>query len=95
MNTSIFREYDIRAVVDVDLTDEEVTTLGQAFGTFLRDRQVTSAVLGWDSRASSPRWRDRMTEGLIKTGIHVIDIGQVTTPIFILPASISINRPGS
>lgn len=92
MNTSIFREYDIRAVVDVDLTDEEVTTLGQAFGTFLRDRQVTSAVLGWDSRASSPRWRDRMTEGLIKTGIHVIDIGQVTTPIFYF-ARIHFDQP--
>jgi len=92
LNTSIFREYDIRAVVDVDLTDEEVTTLGQAFGTFLRNRQVTSAVLGWDSRASSPRWRDRMTEGLIKTGIHVIDIGQVTTPIFYF-ARIHFDQP--
>jgi len=92
LNTSIFREYDIRAVVDVDLTDEEVPTLGQAFGTFLRDRQVTSAVLGWDSRASSPRWRDRMTEGLIKTGIHVIDIGQVTTPIFYF-ARIHFDQP--
>lgn len=82
MNSSVFREYDIRGLVDIDMTREDVVRLGQAFGTYLVERQVEEALLGWDSRASSPAYRDAMTEGLMATGIRVIDIGQVTTPIF-------------
>lgn len=82
VNSSIFREYDIRGLVDIDLTAPEVMILGRAFGTYLTQRKVTKALLGWDSRSSSPIYRDAMTEGLMASGIHVIDIGQVTTPIF-------------
>lgn len=82
MNPTIFREYDIRGLVDIDMTATDVTLLGQAFGTYLRQHEVHDAVLGWDSRASSPMYRDALTEGLLATGIDVIDIGEVTTPIF-------------
>lgn len=82
MNSSVFREYDIRGLVDVDMNREDVVRLGQAFGTYLNDRNVEEALLGWDNRASSPLYREAMTEGLMATGIRVIDIGQVTTPIF-------------
>lgn len=82
MNSSVFREYDIRGLVDIDMNEADVKKLGQAFGTYLRERSVEEALLGWDSRASSPQYRDAMTDGLMSTGIHVIDIGQVTTPIF-------------
>ncbi len=82
MNSSVFREYDIRGLVDVDMNRDDVVRLGQAFGTYLREREVQEALLGWDSRTSSPLYRDAMTEGLLATGIRVIDIGQVTTPIF-------------
>ncbi len=82
MNSSVFREYDIRGLVDIDMNREDVVRLGQAFGTYLAERQIDDALLGWDNRSSSPEYRDAMTEGLMATGIHVIDIGQVTTPIF-------------
>ena len=82
MNSSVFREYDIRGLVDIDMNRDDVVRLGQAFGTYLRDRSVEEALLGWDSRSTSPEYRDAMTEGLTATGIRVIDIGQVTTPIF-------------
>ncbi|PSR20599.1 MAG: phosphomannomutase [Sulfobacillus acidophilus] len=82
MNSSVFREYDIRGLVDIDMVPEDVVRLGQAFGTYLIDHQVSEALLGWDSRESSPAYRDAMATGLMSTGIHVIDIGQVTTPIF-------------
>lgn len=91
MNSSVFREYDIRGLVDIDMTVEDVTRLGRAFGTYLAERHVEEALLGWDSRASSPQYRDAMTEGLMASGIHVIDIGQVTTPIFYF-ARVHFNR---
>lgn len=91
MNSSVFREYDIRGLVDVDMTVEDVQRLGRAFGTYLAERKVEEALLGWDSRSSSPSYRDAMTDGLMASGIHVIDIGQVTTPIFYF-ARVHYNR---
>lgn len=82
LNPSIFREYDLRGLVDEDIDPEGVEQLGRAFGTYLHTFDLTQCLLGWDSRASSPTYRDAVTRGLVATGIHVIDIGQVTTPIF-------------
>ncbi|MCL8208104.1 MAG: phosphomannomutase/phosphoglucomutase [Actinomycetia bacterium] len=82
MNPTVFREYDIRGVVDQDITVDDVCRLGRAWGTYLRRQGRDTAVLGYDTRASSPAFRDAMTEGLVATGIHVVDIGTVTTPIF-------------
>lgn len=82
LNPSIFREYDLRGLVDQDINPDGVEELGRAFGTYLQNFGLTQCLLGWDSRASSPTYRDAVTQGLAATGIHVIDIGQVTTPIF-------------
>ncbi len=82
LNPSIFREYDLRGLVDQDIQPEGVEQLGKAFGTYLQNFGLTECLLGWDSRASSPTYRDAVTQGLLATGIQVIDIGQVTTPIF-------------
>lgn len=82
LNPSIFREYDLRGLVDQDINPEGVEELGRAFGTYLQNFGLTQCLLGWDSRASSPTYRDAVTRGLVATGIQVIDIGQVTTPIF-------------
>ena len=82
LSPEIFREYDLRGVVDKDITPAGVEQLGMAFGTYLQDFGLTHCLVGWDSRASSPDYRDALTKGLVSTGIDVIDIGQVTTPIF-------------
>ncbi|MCY0881521.1 MAG: phosphomannomutase/phosphoglucomutase [Firmicutes bacterium] len=82
MNPEIFREYDIRGLVDKDLTPEGVEDLGRAFGTYLRQHDVSQALVGWDNRASSPDYRDAITAGLLAGGIDVVQIGTVTTPIF-------------
>jgi phosphomannomutase/phosphoglucomutase len=81
MNEHIFREYDIRGVVDKDLTDEIVYDLARAIGTFFRANGATRASLGRDARESSPRFRDIMTRGLIETGCDVLDVGMVPTPV--------------
>lgn len=81
MNQHIFREYDIRGVVDRDLTDETVYTLAKAIGTFYRENGATRVSLGRDARESSPRFRDLLARGLNETGCDVIDVGMVPTPL--------------
>lgn len=81
MNEQIFREYDIRGVVDKDLTDETVYDLARAFGVFFRANGATRASLGRDARESSPRFRDIMIRGLMETGCDVLDFGMVPTPV--------------
>src|SRR5215813_7946208 len=81
MNQHIFREYDIRGVVDIDLTDDVVYDLARAIGTFFRSNGAMRTSLGRDARESSPRFSDLMIEGLTETGCEVIDVGMVPTPV--------------
>lgn len=81
MNENIFREYDIRGVVDTDLTDETVYALARAIGTFLRSNGATKPSIGRDARESSPRFREIMVRGLTETGCDVLDVGMVPTPV--------------
>lgn len=78
----IFREYDIRGVADSELTDEVIRTIGQAYASWLIRNGVTGSVsLGGDARLSTPRIKAAMTEGITSTGLNVIDVGLVTTPM--------------
>jgi phosphomannomutase/phosphoglucomutase len=80
MQGYIFREYDIRGVVDRDLTDDVVLMIGKGFGTYLRRRGGRTAALGGDVRHSTARFRERIAEGLLSVGVSVIDVGTVPTP---------------
>lgn len=80
MNENIFREYDIRGVVDRDLTDETVYDVARAIGTFFKSRSASRASIGRDARESSPRFRDILIRGLNETGCDAVDIGMVPTP---------------
>jgi phosphomannomutase/phosphoglucomutase len=81
INPHIFREYDIRGVVDRDLTDEAVYLLAMGFGTYLRQNQLKKISLGGDVRLSTERFRQILIKGLNQAGIDVIDIGIVPTPV--------------
>ncbi|MBU8895555.1 phosphomannomutase [Corallococcus sp. H22C18031201] len=81
MNTHIFREYDIRGLVDKDLTIEVVELLGKGLGTIIRRKGGTSIVVGRDCRESSTRFRDALARGLTSTGLNVLDVGVVPTPL--------------
>ncbi len=87
MNTDIFREYDIRGVVDTDLTDEVVTDLGRALGSEVRDSGGDTVVLGRDARTSSLRFREAFVDGLLDVGCSVVDIGLCTTPLLYFAAN--------
>jgi phosphomannomutase/phosphoglucomutase len=82
INPQIFREYDIRGVVDKDLTPKIVRTLGQGFGTHMANIGKKNLVVGRDGRLSSPAFKEALIEGLISTGCNVIDIGLCPTPVY-------------
>ena len=78
---TIFREYDIRGVADVELLDADVEQLGRAFGTYLQRNAGPRVNLGRDTRLSSPRLHDALLRGLVASGCEVTDIGVVPTPV--------------
>jgi phosphomannomutase/phosphoglucomutase len=81
MQAGIFREYDIRGLVDKEIKDDDVLLLGRTIGTYMDQRGVKRITLGRDCRLSSDRYRDLMLEGLLSTGRQVIDIGVCPSPL--------------
>lgn len=82
VNPRIFREYDIRGLVDEDLNEETVYLLGKSYGTYIKSFGYTEALIGRDNRPSSAPYRDALARGLSSTGCDVIDVGELPTPAF-------------
>jgi phosphomannomutase / phosphoglucomutase len=81
INPQIFREYDIRGIVGDDLNEEIIERIGKAYGTYMRKGGKKRASLGRDCRLSSPSLAKAMSRGITSTGVDVVDIGMVTTPM--------------
>lgn len=79
---SIFRAYDIRGIVNEDFDPDWVEVLGQACGTYFLRKGYSQAVVGHDCRNSSPEYQARLTAGLLSTGVDVIFLNMVPTPVF-------------
>ena len=85
----IFREYDIRGIVDVDLNEDVYYKLGRAYGTFLHNMIGIApvreprfhVVCGYDARLSGPRFQKAVIQGLLDSGVDVTNIGMVPTPV--------------
>ncbi len=77
----IFKAYDIRGIVDKSLTVDTVTRVGRALGSMALEAGVSAMVIGRDGRLSGPRFAEALASGMLSTGIDVIDIGQVPTPV--------------
>ncbi|HEY8430186.1 MAG TPA: phosphomannomutase/phosphoglucomutase [Sandaracinaceae bacterium] len=80
-NPHVFREYDIRGVAERDLPDHLAANLGRALGTHWSRRGGRRVALGRDCRLSSPRLASALRSGLLETGLTVVDIGVVPTPL--------------
>ncbi|MBN2198996.1 MAG: phosphomannomutase/phosphoglucomutase [Candidatus Aminicenantes bacterium] len=81
VNPAIFREYDIRGIVDKDLTPGVVEALGKGLGTYFRRRDAREVAVGRDVRLSSPAYFEALARGLESTGCGVVDLGVVPTPL--------------
>lgn len=78
---TIFRAYDIRGIVGEGLNKDILYTLGLAIGSEAKEQNQTTIVVGRDGRLSGLELVTPLIEGLMATGMHVIDIGQVPTPV--------------
>ncbi len=78
---TILREYDIRGVVGGTLHVADARAIGRTFGTMVRRNGGKRVALGYDGRLSSPELAKACSEGLTSTGIDVIEIGMVSTPM--------------
>lgn len=78
----IFREYDIRGLVDEELTPYVACCVGKAYGTLAREQlqRTPRVAVGRDNRPSSPALSDGLVQGLMRSGVDVLDLGTVPTP---------------
>ncbi|MBK9293706.1 MAG: phosphomannomutase/phosphoglucomutase [Oligoflexia bacterium] len=103
MNQEIFREYDIRGVVNKDFDLIFAQNLGLSFGSYLKQKlkkQSLTISIGYDARLSSPEIAARVAKGAALTGVNVLMLGLVTSPIsyfstFTLPIDGNIMITGS
>lgn len=81
MNPHIFREYDIRGIVDRDLTPDVVRDLGRAFATLVAEAGGRRVALGMDVRETSPGLAQALAGGITGAGLDVLRLGVVPTPL--------------
>ncbi len=81
INESIFREYDIRGIVETELQDDVVERIASAFAAVYVRENKKRLILAMDGRPSSPRIMGIFARNLAKYGLDVIDIGLVPTPV--------------
>lgn len=86
LSASIFKAYDIRGVVPTTLDAEVAEALGRAFGSAARAAGEKSVAVGRDGRLSGPALAEALIKGLVATGVEVIDVGAVTTPMLYFAA---------
>ena len=92
LNKYIFRGYDIRGVYPTDLNEDVAYTIGKSFGTYVRRMGHFTAIVGRDNRYSSDELANALIKGIMDTGVNVIDLGLVTTPMYYY-ACIKLNNP--
>ncbi|MCL4364144.1 phosphomannomutase/phosphoglucomutase [Patescibacteria group bacterium] len=77
----VFRGYDLRGLVGSELNEETVALLGKGYATWLLERRIYNCVIGFDSRESSPKFKDILVRELTESGITVYDIGMTLSQI--------------
>ena len=81
MNSSVFREYDIRGLAEKDFDKEFALLLGKVHGTIISEKGGKRVTVGRDCRATSDAYAEAVIAGLASTGLHVYDIGVCPTPL--------------
>jgi phosphomannomutase len=81
LNATVFKAYDIRGVVGKTIDETFAEHLGRAFGSEALAAGERAVVVGRDGRLSGPSLVAALKRGLASTGLDVVDIGAVTTPM--------------
>lgn len=82
----VFKAYDIRGLVDGEITPSLAEAVGRAFVSFLVNRGANLGgkflVVGRDMRGSGEKLQTAVIKGITDSGVNVVDIGLVSTPLF-------------
>jgi phosphomannomutase len=81
VNASMFKAYDIRGIVGKGIDEDFAEHLGRAFGTEAIKAGERAVAVGRDGRTSGPQLVAALIRGLASTGLDVVDLGAVTTPM--------------
>ena len=81
INPKIFREYDVRAIYDQELNEDVAYTIGKAFGSYMQKQGENKVLIGHDNRKSHNVLYPALMQGLLDSGVNVLSIGLVTTPM--------------
>jgi phosphomannomutase len=91
LSPTIFKAYDVRGIVPTTLNEEVAEALGRAFGQAARKEGETTVAVGRDGRLSGPALSAALVRGLVASGVDVVDVGVVTTPMLYFAASTLAN----
>jgi len=81
-NPEVLREYDIRGIVDKDLSVNTAYTIGRTFGHIVCSEYSNKKIaIGYDGRLTSPSLHNALCSGLVESGADVFSIGLCPTPM--------------
>ena len=83
---SIFRADDIRGVAQQQLTSQSVKLIGETIASEALGQNITSLLVGYDGRLSSPPLSIALIAGIRNSGCSVVNIGLVPTPLLFFAA---------
>lgn len=78
---TVFRNYDIRGISDIEITEELAFLIGKAFGSFMHENSMMNIVVGYDVRYSSIKLKNALLKGLLESGIKVTTTEMCPTQI--------------
>ncbi|MDF2866380.1 MAG: phosphomannomutase [Clostridia bacterium] len=82
IDESIFRGYDIRGIYNKNLNEDVSYTIGRSYGTILKQKySADKCIVGEDARSSSPILCKALIQGINDSGVNVIYLGVVTSPM--------------
>ncbi|MCK5807396.1 phosphomannomutase/phosphoglucomutase [bacterium] len=81
VNRTIFRQYDVRGFVDIDLTEDFAYNLARATAVYYRKNlpEIHKVSIGYDARESSPRFAEALQKGFNDSGLDTVLLGMVPT----------------
>lgn len=82
----IFKAYDIRGIVGKTLTDDAAYLIGRAIAAKAAEKSMTRIALGRDGRLSGPELMEHIRRGFTDSGINVLNVGMVATPMLYFAA---------
>lgn len=82
IDKNIFRGFDIRGIAYENLTVDVAYTIGLGIGSYIQDLGKKQIVVGYDNRESSKEISQALMTGILETGVDIVNIGLVTTPMY-------------